>query len=105
MRLAEDPLGGMEVDGPAPVGDPVLEPGRLEYLVLGQHGIAHEPPRLPFSGEERIGVDHKILRPMIAVVFDVVPDAEEHPEKGSVDVLVVCNGIEFPAVFDPPESV
>ena len=95
----------MEVDRPASVGDPVLEEHGVLYVLLGQHVVSDEPTGLPLSGQHADPVKSPVLRAVIASVLNMIPHTERDPQQFVTDRLVVREGVEHAAPFDPPVPV
>lgn len=96
-------LDGVEVDGPAAEGDPVLELALLEDVLLGEDVVAEEAAVLALAGEAADPFQGEVRRVgELAGVLDVVPDAHDHGLEFVADALVVVDGVEFAAPLDPP---
>ena len=96
------PADGVEVDGPAAEGDPVLELGLAEHVVLGEHVVADEAAVLALAGHGADPLQGEVLRVEAAGVLDVVPDAVADGLQLVADPLVVSHDVEIAAPFDPP---
>ena len=71
----------MCVDRPATVCDAVVEDGLLQDMVLREDRRSHQPARFALGRQHAEPSEGPVLRAVIAVVFDVIPDAEETGEQ------------------------
>ena len=102
--LAVDAVGRMQVDRPAAEGDRVVEVALLDDVLLGEHVVALEAAALAFAGDVADPLQRQGLGlGKLARVLDVVPDAVDHLPELPLDRLGLVDGVEPPAVLDPPE--
>ena len=74
-------------------------------VVLGQHVVADQPPRLALSdhvADPRELVRWRLLGELRAMVLRVVPHAPDDPQQLVADLLGVVVGVEHAAVLDHP---
>ena len=96
---------GVQVHGPAAVGDGIIEVGLLEQVLLAQDVIADDAPAFALAGQQADLVEDVVLGAVIAAVLDVVPQAEGDLPQFVADRLAVGDGVvDVAADLDPPEA-
>ena len=93
----------MIVHRPAAEGDQVLKLTLCLNVMLGQHVVADVAAALTLAGQEADPFQLPILCVMVAVVLDVIPDAEGDLEQIVADLLGIVDAVAVAAQLDPPE--
>ncbi len=103
--FAVDAVGRVQVDGPAAKGDGIVEVALLDDVLLGEHVGALEAAALALAGNVADPLQRQVLGiGKLARILDVVPDAVDHLPQLPLDGLGLVDGVQSPAVLDPPET-
>ena len=79
---------------------------QAHQVLLREHVIADQPPGFAFAGQHADPIERPIgRRGMLARVLDVVPDAQHDRQQFEADPLVVADGVDLAAPFDPPIAI
>jgi hypothetical protein len=103
--FAVDAVGGVEVQRPAAHRYRVRVQPLLDQVLLAQHIIALKAAAFALAGD----VPHPFQREgfgfgEFARILDMIPDAVHDFPQLPLDFLGIVNGIQPPAVLDPPQA-
>ena len=93
----------MDIHRPAAVGHGIVKDAVGADVVFIEEVITDEAAALAAAGHGAHPVEVEVLRAVVGLIFNMIPDAVEHLEKILVDLLALLNDIlGVAAQLDPP---
>ena len=92
----------MVIYGPTAVSDLILEVTAALDISLGQNVVADVTSGFALSGQSTHPFQLPIFHSVIAVIFDVIPNAKDAGEKLGSRFIRIENTVALASELDPP---